>query len=34
VTSKKVWQANLGKKIQRKFEEFFEFGLKDVRLGL
>jgi hypothetical protein len=31
---KKVWRPNLGQKFQHKLEEFFEFGLGDVRLGL
>ncbi len=33
-TYKKVWRPNLGQKFQHKFEEFFEFGLGDVGLGL
>jgi hypothetical protein len=33
-TCKKVWRPNLGQKFQHKFEEFFEFGLGDVGLGL
>ncbi len=33
-TCKKVWQPNLGQKFQHKYEEFFEFGLGDVGLGL
>ncbi len=31
---KKVWRSNLGQKFQHKSEEFFEFGLGDVGLGL
>jgi len=33
-TYKKVWRPNLGQKFQHKSEEFFEFGLGDVGLGL
>jgi hypothetical protein len=33
-TCKKVWRPNLGQNFQHKFEEFFEFGLGDVGLGL
>ncbi len=34
MTCKKVWQPNLGQTFQHKSEEFFEFGLRDVGLGL
>ncbi len=34
MTCKNVWQPNLGQKFQHKSEEFFEFGLGDVGLGL
>jgi hypothetical protein len=33
-TCKTVWRPNLGQKFQHKSEEFFDFGLGDVGLGL